>query len=210
LQAARRAVVVTNGVDVEAALTAHPYEHGRPYVLCVARLDLSRKAIDTLVSAFRRVADSYPTVDLLVAGSGRDSDRIAALVSSLGLDERVRVLGAVSREALWSLYKGCLFFALPVRFREGLGVVYLEAMAAGKAVIGSDMGGVREAITHGENGLLLRRDAAEEVADALRALLENPDLRKRMGERGRQRVMERHAWPTIAARYLEILRGTTA
>ncbi len=81
LPAAKDAVIISNGIDVETAQKAAPYQHGRPYIFCACRLTLPDKAVDALITSFGAIAESHPEVDLLVAGEGPSRDAIAKHIS---------------------------------------------------------------------------------------------------------------------------------
>jgi phosphatidylinositol alpha-1,6-mannosyltransferase len=88
---------------------------------------------------------------------------------------------------------------------EGLGIVYLEASATGLPVVAGDSGGAPDAVLEGETGWVVRGGAPEECAESLTALLKDPGLRARMGERGREWVVERWRWDLLAERLKELL-----
>lgn len=204
LPAAHDARVIIGGVDPAAAETAAPRVHPRPYVFCAARLDLRHKAIDALIEAFAMLAEEHPEIDLLVSGGGSDQEALQTLAAAKGVTDRVRFLGVVSRSELWSLYKHALFFAMPSRMPEGLGLVFLEAMAAGIPVIGTRSGGTPEIIDHGRTGLLVDDNKPAELAAAMRQLLHDSGERTRMGQRARHQVVSRYTWRQFAAQYLEV------
>jgi glycosyltransferase involved in cell wall biosynthesis len=203
--AVRGADVIVGGVDCAAARAAPPHERGRPYIFCAARTDLRHKATDELVRGFAAVAPDFPDVDLLIAGGGPDGPKLQALIAELALDRRVVILGAVSREQLWSYHKGALFFVMLSRMPEGLGLGFLEAMACGKPAIATRIGGTPEIVLPGHTGLLVERNGLEEVTLALRQLLSNPKLREEMS--GETFAMAaRHDWPRVAQNYLNVYR----
>ena len=205
IPAARQAQVVTGGVDAGAIAITPPYRRERPYVFCAARLNLKHKAIDVLIRAFKIVAASYPHVDLLISGMGPDRGRLEELIARNDLVSRVELLGLVTRERLYSLYRGASVFAMPSRGRgEGLGLIFLEAMAAGVPVIGTASGGPSEIIDHGVNGLLVEEEDVDGLAAALGLLLSDPEARRRMGESGRSIVEAKYTWQRFAAQYAEI------
>jgi glycosyltransferase involved in cell wall biosynthesis len=206
LPAAQPVQVISGGVDLDAMDAAAPFCRARPYVLCAGRFNLYQKAIDTLLRAFARVALRHAEVDLLLAGGGPDRDKIERLRDELSLTSRVELVGAKSREEMRALYKGALFFAMPSRHEEGLGLVFLEAMAAGKAVIGTRLGGVPELVANGKSGLLTPQDDVEALAGALDRLLSSPVEREKMGVNGR-RAAAAYGWPQFAARYLTVYRS---
>jgi len=201
---AQRARVIIGGVDVEAAKTARPYDYPRPYVFCAARLDLRHKAIDSLISGFAIASHQHPQLDLLVAGDGPDRSSLEDLAKSAGLADRVRFLGIVSRADLWSLYKGAHLFAMPSRMPEGLGLIFLEAMASGLAVVGTRSGGTPEIVQHGVTGLLVECDRPGELSQALSSLVKDRERAISMGATGKRIATERYSWPRVAEQYTEL------
>ena len=163
-------------------------------VLSVSRL-VPRKGMDRLIEAVARLAPGRPDLRLLIAGAGRDAGRLEALVRRTGAP--ARLLGRVAEDALADLYGASDLFAMLCRKRwfgleqEGFGIVFLEAAAAGVAQIAGDSGGAAEAVEHGAGGLVVEKpDDVEAVADALAALLDDPERRRRLGAEARRRVEE--------------------
>jgi glycosyltransferase involved in cell wall biosynthesis len=207
---AARARVIPGAVDIAAADAASAYRRARPYIFCVARLDLRQKALDVMLLAFKRIAAQFPDLDLLIAGDGPDHERLKMQARSLELDGRVEFLGVQPHhDHLWSYYKGALLLAMPSRLPEGLGLVFLESMACGRPVIGSRAGGVPEVILEGETGLMIEHNDPEELATALRVLVANVDQREAMGKRARQIVGERFRWRRVAQDFLEVYAACT-
>ncbi len=200
---ARKARVVLGGVDLASADAAPPYLRERSYIFCAARLDLRQKAIDVLVSAFALIAPDHPNIDLLIAGDGPDRERLVALAAEAGLARRVATLGVRPRAELWSLYKGALFFAMPSRLPEGLGLVFLESMACSRPVIATRSGGTPEIVIDGDNGFLIDANEPESFADAMRVLLADEHRRLAIGRRGYATVRERFTWRAVALRHLD-------
>lgn len=198
--------VIRGGVDCEAIAAVEPCRRRRPYVFCAARLDLRYKAIDLLVSSFAALASEYPSVDLLIAGEGEDREQLKTQIVTERVEERVQLLGVKQQNELWSLYKGAALFAMPSRVPEGLPQVFLESMACGTPVIATSGGGTSEIVIDGTTGLLLERNEPGELAAAIRKLLDNPQARAEMGQRGRE-LAARHSWPRVAELYLEVYRA---
>ncbi|HVN88249.1 MAG TPA: glycosyltransferase family 4 protein [Candidatus Binataceae bacterium] len=196
------AAVIPNGADFHVLSEAHPLKRNRPYLFCAARLFLEEKAVDLLIQALGLIAQDHPEIDLLIAGDGPDRGTLERMIGKLGLSNRVEMLGFKSQAELGSLYKGAQIFVMPSRFREGLPLVFLEAMAAGVPTVGSAIGGVPEAIRDGGNGLLLRENTSEELAGVLRRLLDDQSLRERMSLKALD-LAQQFTWPVIAASYLE-------
>lgn len=157
---------------------------GRGFFLIVGRMDVREryKGHDQLLEALRGVPDAR----LVVAGDGDDRPRLEAKAEGLGVADRVAFTGFASEATLIELYRRCAAFAMPSR-GEGFGLVYLEAMRAGKPVLAARGSAAEEIVVDGTTGLLVDPDDREELRDALFRLLDHPGEAKRMGEAGFER-----------------------
>ncbi len=176
-----------------------------PVILSVGALK-PRKGVDVLLRAFQRVLQEEPRAILLLVGDG-DRAGYLALAETLGIQERVRFLGSVDDELLVHCYQACdVFVLLPRRVDgmfEGFGMVYLEANAYGKPVVGAASGGVTEAVCHGETGLIVPEGDWAAAAQAILRLLWNPVEAQQLGQQGR-RWAEAHQWDYIVEQYIKI------
>jgi len=200
-----RGSVVYNGIRIEDFQSEAPYAHPRPYILGIGRQVL-QKGFDVLIEAF--AAAGIDSHDLLLAGAGPEREPLERLAEKRAVAGRVRFLGRADRPAAVALFRGCSFFVLPSR-QEPLGIVNLEAMAAGKAVVGSRTGGVPEIVADGETGLLVPPGDIEALAGALRKLAADAPLRERLGMAGRERV-RRFTWEAVAASYRQVYDAALA
>ena len=202
--------VIHNGVDTKrlnpsvsgAAVRERYGLHGRIVVLFVGALTQwhGYKGLDVVMNALREVGRKRSDVALLVVGEGKMKGHFMRLASDLGLKESVFFAGYVDDDNLPMYYAACDFAVLASKDRsEGFGLVLLEAMAAGKAVIGSRVGGIVEVITEGENGMLAEPNDVTSLAEAMDTLCEDREMRLRMGLKGR-RFAESHDWSCVAAR----------
>jgi phosphatidylinositol alpha-1,6-mannosyltransferase len=173
-------------------------------VLTVGRL-IPRKGQDTVIRILPEVARHVPVV-YWVAGEGTQAEqrRLEAIAEEHGVRDRVRFLGAVADSELPALYSACDVFVMlnrstPEGDVEGFGMVFLEAGACGKPVVGGASGGAGEAVRHGQTGFLVREGDDAAAVSALVRLLEDPALRERMGGQGRK-FAERHGWERRARR----------
>ncbi|MFF8385489.1 glycosyltransferase family 4 protein [Streptomyces kanasensis] len=217
-QAAARMVQLTPGVDEKtfhpdsggAALRARLGLADRPVVVCVSRL-VPRKGQDTLVRAMPAVLAAVPDAVLLVVGGGPYEDELRRLARESGVAGSVRFTGSVPWEELPAHYGAGDVFAMPCRTRrggldvEGLGIVYLEASATGLPVVAGDSGGAPDAVLDGETGWVVRGGSPQDAAERIVPLLQDPDLRRRMGERGRAWVEEKWRWDLLAERLEALL-----
>jgi glycosyltransferase involved in cell wall biosynthesis len=145
-------------------------------VLTIARLDAQKGHVHLLAAAAE-----IPDALFLLAGDGAERPRLEAEARALGVADRVRFLG--HRDDIPELLALCDLFVLPSLY-EGLPLSVLEAMAAGRPVVATAVGGTDEAVLHGETGLLVAPGDASALRDAIRALLADPDRAARMGEAG--------------------------
>lgn len=185
--------VVYNGIESHGGATADPQMTRRELgvapdaVLCLfmGRL-VPQKNVTSLLHAFARLSTAGRSFVLLIAGEGPLRGEIEALIHDLGLAGRAKLLGR--REDAPRLVESCDLLVQPSLW-EGLSNVILEAMAAGKPVVASDMGG-RELVVNDVSGLLYPSGDVTALADCLATLIADDEMRRRMGEAGRRRVLE--------------------
>jgi len=193
--------VFWNDFNCDAASRSTPppkLQQEKPYIFAIGRL-VPQKGFDVLLHAFA-LAD-LPYYDLVLAGEGEERQSLKALARELKIQRSVRFFGRAEREEVVALFKNCEFFVLPSRL-EPMGIVNLEAMSAGKAVIASRVGGVPELV--GPNtGVLVPPGDAPALAQAMQTLADDADLREKLGHAGRVRA-EEFAWPHIAAQHRAI------
>jgi glycosyltransferase involved in cell wall biosynthesis len=145
------------------------------------------KGIETTLVAFARVWRARPASALVVVGEGEDRPRLMSVARDLGIGEQVRFTGAISDDELRRLYERCAFFVLPSK-KEGFGLVYLEAMAAGKAVLAARATAVPEIVIDRESGELVPYDDVEALQESMARLFADPELAASYGARGLRQV----------------------
>ena len=161
-----------------------------PVILTVARMakDEDYKGVDSVIRSLPAVVNQIGAVDYRIVGRGDDVPRLKALAKELGVSQYVTFAGELSADALREQYRNCSLFVMPSE-REGFGIVFLEAMAYGKAVIGGAHGGTPSVVLDGETGLLVERFDIGGIADALVRVLRDDGLRTRMGRSGHERLL---------------------
>ncbi len=198
------AEVVYNGTDATLFSPGSTRDE-TPTILIVGNL-LVGKGHELVLRAFARIKNSHQGVNVSMIGEGADRDRFVALAKDLGIAERVQLHGRVGRAEVAKAMRNCALLVLPSRF-EGLGCVYLEAMACGKPVIACRGQGIEEIICHGSNGWLIPVDGLEELVEALRVLLGDAALRMRIGQAGRQTILDSLTLTRQAESLMKIYEG---
>ena len=168
------------------------------YLLFFGRTDIHTKGLDVLVRSFARIAEEYPGLALKVAGRGTRQARKALekLISEAGLNDRVQIEGSVDDKRKDELLRRAIFVCAPSRY-EGWCIVAVEAAACGKAVLGTRIDGLRDAVREGETGVLVKSGDVAELEMGMRRLLDDPALRDSCGRRGREWA-RRFDWDSIA------------
>jgi phosphatidylinositol alpha-1,6-mannosyltransferase len=195
--------------DAPAAL---PVPRGFPQsglvILTVGRWACSEryKGADELIRAIPQLQAEVPGLQLVAVGGGDDLPRLRELATGLGIANRVHFLENLSREEVAACYSRADLFALPST-GEGFGLVYLEAMAFSKAVLGVACGGTTDVVEDGVNGLLVAPNDANALAHALHRLLSDEQLRTQLGRRGAEIVRRKHQFGVFQAE-LETILGS--
>lgn len=177
----------------------------RPTVVCVSRL-VPRKGQDMLIAAWRQISRRVGEAALVIVGSGPYEQTLQRLAEENGVAAEVVFTGAVPTAELPAHYAMADVFAMPCRTRgagldvEGLGIVFLEASAAGIPVVAGRSGGAPETVLDGETGQVVDGRDVDELAEVISALLADPDRAQRMGQAGRQWVGRDWNWDTLTAR----------
>lgn len=212
--------VVFNGTETErfslsrdqlATLPEWRHAHGigeGPLLLTAARL-VHRKGIDSVIAALQEVSRHIPGVRYAVVGEGPERPRLEALAREVGVGDRVSFLGKIPETDVVMAYHACDVFVMPARFEhpsvEGFGLVFREANACGKPVIGTRTGGVPDAIDHERTGLLIEPDDVDALSGAIVRLLQDPEYAAKLGAHGRQVVESSGTWNHAATQMLEVM-----
>jgi glycosyltransferase involved in cell wall biosynthesis len=198
-----RVVVVPPGIDRFASPPAGGEAAvGEPVSIgYVGRLD-GFKGLDTLLHAYARVARDQRGTRLVLIGDGPSAGHVRELVETLGLTSRVDLAGQLTRAETGARMRQLDMLVLPSRV-EALGMVILEAMALGVAVVASRVGGIPEIVEHGRNGLLVPVGDADQLASALLSLVQDPARRRQLARAGYEwiRADERFRWESAAAQH---------
>lgn len=198
--------LIPNGIDLDRFHTGIPplpsLRDGKLNLLFVGRLE-KRKGFRYLLRAYIKLKREFPALRLVVVGAYTDEmrRRYQAYVQSIGLGDVV-FAGRVSADDLPRYYRSADIFCAPSTGGESFGIILLEAMACGCPIVASDIVGYRGVLDEGEQGLLVPPKDEEALAMALRRLILDPALRKRMGQSGAAKA-QGYSWSSVASRVLD-------
>ena len=211
-----RITVIPNAVDVERfdydtprdiELEAQYQLHGKPVIGFIGSF-YAYEGITDLINVFPRVLKEIPELRLLLVGGGPCHDEVQSLIKQHGLEESVICTGRVPHEQVsryYSLVDAFCYPRLPMRLTELVTPLKpLEAMAQGKIVIASDVGGHRELIADGETGFLFRRGSRDALAAAIVEAFSDRGMWPQLKSAGRHFVESERCWPNSVARYAEV------
>lgn len=176
------------------------------HILCVGRL-VPEKAQALLLRGVAELGEDYPRLHCTLVGDGPDRRRLEVLARDLGIEQRVTFAGAVGQDDIQSYYDEADLFVLP-SFAEGLPVVLMEAMAKGLATVGTRIAGIAELIEDRVTGLLVAPGSPEELKAAIRALLDDGELRERLARNGREKVLREFEMSKIASDITAIIESS--
>jgi phosphatidylinositol alpha-1,6-mannosyltransferase len=171
-------------------------------MLTAARL-VPHKGQDVALQALARLATDFPSLRYVVVGDGPDGSRLERLARELGVAGRVVFAGVLSDDDLADAYATATVYVGLSRVDdrvnvEGFGISFIEAAACGVPSVAGDSGGVRSAVRDGETGLVVPPTDADEVVRALRLLLDDTAMRRRLGACGRRLVETHYNWDRVA------------
>ncbi len=181
----KKLAIISNGIDLQKFWGAPRVPSTvAPVVGVVARF-YPQKGHTTLLAAWPEVVAAIPGARLKLVGTGPLEAQLKAMVQTLQLQETVEFVGGISDVSAW--YGKCNLVVLPSHW-EGQGIVLLEAMAAGRAIVASDVGGISEVITKGETGVLVPPKDPDTLSAAMLEVIRNPEETQAMIERAQAEV----------------------
>ena len=200
--------VISNGISPErialakTALASSYTSH--KIILSVSNL-IASKGLDLNIKAISQLTEKYPDLKYLVIGAGPEMSALKQLTHDLSLDAQIEFLGELPHAKVMEYMAIADIFSLP-SWQEGFGVVYLEAMAHGKAVIGCCGEGITDVIENNKTGLLVKPRKVKSLIGAIAFLLENLERAHEIGERAKKLVLENYTWEKNVQKYIEIYK----
>ncbi|MDK2902405.1 MAG: teichuronic acid biosynthesis glycosyltransferase TuaC [Clostridiales bacterium] len=178
---------------------------GKIVILSVGNL-VPTKGHEFVLHALKDIIKEFDNIVYLIVGQGSYKSALVELVNELGLEPYVEFLGALPHKKAMEYMSACDIFALP-SWQEGFGVVYLEAMAHGKPVIGCKGQGIEDFVTDGVNGILVEGKDSDSLRKAILSLIKDKQYATSMGNKAKQYVIGNLTWANNASRVVEIYNG---
>jgi glycosyltransferase involved in cell wall biosynthesis len=202
-----RIVVIPMGVDTKAFHPRAPPTlrkrlglDSEPLILTVARLHQS-KGLTHLLSAMRRIVDEVREARLAVVGRGPEEQALKSQVERLGLQDNVSIITEhITHREMPGVYSSCDLFVLPSIY-EPFGSAAVEALATGKPIVATRVGGLRDIVVNEQTGFHVSPRDSNTLSERVALLLRDHGLRRRMGEKARRRAVDIYDWSIVAERY---------
>jgi glycosyltransferase involved in cell wall biosynthesis len=201
--------VIPMGVDLQNLFIPPENRKVSKTLLFVGRL-VEKKGLRYLIEAMPIIVKKHPDTQLLVVGDGQESNTLKNLSAELGMTEKIRFLGALTNETLPRLYRTADVVVFPSIVaadgdREGFGLVLVEALGCECAAVVTDLPAMRDIVHDGKTALVVPQKNAKQIAGKVIQLLDNPSLRRSLGETGRRYVVQRFDWNIVAGKYANLI-----
>jgi len=201
--------IIPMGVDLQKLFVPSVQEQTKKKLLFVGRL-VSKKGLLILIESLPEVFRHHPDATLTIVGSGPQEYVAKQRIAALNLSHKVEFLGALPHHQLPIIYQSASIVIFPSIVdpsgdTEGLGMVMIEAMGCGCAVIASDLPAVRDVVIDHTTGILVEQQNPASLAEKIIYLLENPTERRAIGKNARQFVRQRFDWSVTASSYCELI-----
>jgi glycosyltransferase involved in cell wall biosynthesis len=195
---------IANGIDMSSFASASQEREvvaGEELKIGTVGRLIERKGIDRFLRAARVILVEFPRAHFVIVGDGPYRDSLEGLAKRLEIEGRVSFEG--SRRDMPSIYASFDIFVLP-SLEEGLPIAVLEALASRCAVVATSVGAIPELIVSGQTGVLVRPGEVDELVEAIRSLIKNPELRRHLGKKGETLVRERFSSEQMARKYFQL------
>ncbi|HVT87227.1 MAG TPA: glycosyltransferase family 4 protein [Tepidisphaeraceae bacterium] len=203
IKSALAAEGVASGEPIPNGTPIRPMRHAidpRPRLVFAGRL-VKEKGVDHLLAAMAIVLKRFPAARLLIAGDGPERASLLSFANQLGIAASVEFMGHLSQELMEQKFEGAWAQIVPSRWAEPFGMVAVEAMMRGIAVIASDGGGLKEIVEHNRTGLLFRRGDIDSLTNAICNIVSDMKWSMQLGQRGREVAIEKYSMDKFLDRF---------
>lgn len=198
-------VTICNGIDLEEIYSGKSnlyFKYKNRYILLSASRLIKTKGIDLNLYALKRLISKFNNLFYLIIGDGPVRENLEQLTNDLGLKKYVEFLGQQTHCRVMEYMSICNIFSMP-SWQETFGLVYTEAIAHGKPIIGCQGQGVDGIVEHGKTGMLVKPKDVDSLVKAMDYLLSNPNEARAIGKRAHELVLENYTWDKNAEKTME-------
>ena len=194
-------IVMGNGVDESLCYpNSKEKKENKKYILFAGRIDREKGLFD-LVECGKYVCNERSDVSFVIAGNGKDLQKLLRKVKKAELQDKFVFLGQLEKDKLIKFYQNSSLFVLP-SYHEGLPTVLLEAMSCGLPVIATDVRGNRDLISDGENGVIVPPRQPKKLAEAIINLLEDENKMEELSKNARKTIESNYTWESVSNKFL--------
>ena len=181
--------------------------NGNNNILYVGRIHIQKKGLNILLEAFKKVIKSIPQARLYIIGGGSDDqiNNLKSLIHRFDLNNKVKFIGSIANELLPKYYNAADLTVVPSIWMEAFGRVIIEAMACGKPVVSTNVGGIGEVNIDGKTGLIVEPDK-NQLAQAIIKILKDRNLKEKFGKTARKRVEKYYTYEAVTNRLIDIFK----
>ncbi|MGL4730046.1 MAG: glycosyltransferase [Clostridium sp.] len=199
--------VIANGINKEdikqeKSKIVKKELNGDEYILIVGNL-IKTKGIDYAIKAFANIENKYPNLKMIIIGDGLEKENLKKLCQEKNIEHKVIFKGRLENTKVMDYMKNCLFFVLP-SYKEGFGVVYIEAMAHGKSVIGCKGEGIEDVIENYKDGILVLPKDINDLQKNMELLLTDIKVRNEIELNAKKKVLNNYTWENNADKNLKL------
>jgi len=203
--------VIPMGVDLSERFVP-PDDRGDGKVLLFVGRFVEKKGLAYLIDALPSILTRHSSAKLKIVGDGQERETLRNRVTRLKLNEHVEFLGAVKNESLPAIYRASDVVVFPSVVagdgdREGFGLVLVEALGCECATVVTDLPAMRDIVSDGQTALVVPQKNADQLAQKIIDLLDDTQLRRRLGKAGREYVLQRFDWRIIAKQYTDLMHS---
>ncbi len=195
--------VVPYGIEFGKIQKIKPYDIGKPDIFLVANLE-KVKGVDILIKAIPKIIKLVPDLSVYIAGSGDQENELKKIVKRLNVEKHVKFLGFISENEKYQYYKASKIVVIPSRWDVAPLTLY-EAMASGKPVVASNIGGIPDVVDDGKTGFLFETENVKDLANKIIILLIDRKLREEMGKAAKEKARQ-YEWSKIMEKTIEIYK----
>lgn len=199
----QKIIIIYNGTDIENFKPDEKVKNKEKLIITLGGTRVTRrKGINYLIEAIYKLSKIYSNIFVTIIGEGSEKKILENLAKKLKIEDRISFLGRIDYGKIPRYYQEASIFILP-SLNEGMSNAMLEALSSGLPILATDTGGAKELIESGKNGFIIKKKDSSDIANKIEILINNTDLRQKMGENSRKKA-EKMSWKNVASEYYNL------